>query len=488
MPWSTDLRRELIELFPLTQGLSPIPDDVLLSPKWLLSIAADLQSGSNRLENPDAFQFSMAPERAKMDDQILVELEENKRMTPSNHWQDVRHLTFTSKSAASYLPGDVLTIFPRNSVEDIELLIERMQWGEVADQLVMLAPTTSSSSPEWLSSPPLSISLKRSITFRQMLINHLDMTAIPRRSFFSLIGHFTDDQFQKERLFEFTNPEYIDELYDYTTRPRRSILEVLQEFDTVMIPWQWAANILPELRGRQFSIASGGRLKQSSTGLARFELLVAVVRYKTVIRKIREGVCTRYLSNLSPGAQVIVTLQKGSLGTKKTDLSRPVIMIGPGTGVAPMRSLIWERFQWAEELPQSIDLLPSGDTNSVISIGKSLLIYGCRNQSADYFYQDEWQELKDKMPLEMHTAFSRDQASKVYVQDVVRQLNKEIFELIYDMGGTVYVCGSSGKMPTAVRAALVDVFRVYGGMNQTAAEAYLENMEKKGRYKQETWG
>ena len=490
MPWSTDLRRDLLEQFPLGPGLSPIPDDVLLPPRWLLSMAVDPGSESNGTvgSNVHQVQLPLPSTDTVREGQIWVELEENKRMTPPNHWQDVRRLALTSKSTTSYEPGDVLTIFPKNSVEDVDLLIERMQWGEVAEKLITLAPTSSTSSIDPLSSPPVILPSERPITFRQMLTGHLDLNAIPRRPFFSLIGHFTEDQFQKDRLFEFTRPEYVDELYDYTTRPRRSILEVLQEFDTVKIPWQWAANVLPELRGRQFSISSGGRLKKDSAGFARFELLVAIVKYKTVIKKIRQGLCTRYLSNLAPGVQLAVMLQKGSLGITRAEAFKPVIMIGPGTGVAPMRSLIWERLQWAEDMQQSGDPLSTGYTNGVNGVGKNILIYGCRNQIADYFYQDEWQAIKDKLPLDVHVAFSRDQAVKIYVQDVIRQRSKDIFQCISDMEGTVYVSGSSGKMPTAVRVALVEVFQDYGGMNQTAAEAYLTQMEKKGRYKQETWG
>ena len=167
---------------------------------------------------------------------------------------------------------------------------------------------------------------------------------------------------------------------------------------------------------------------------------------------------------------------------------KPVVMIGPGTGVAPMRSLIWERLQWAEELKNAEHTGPDGHTEAFSPIRKTLLIYGCRNKNADYFFQDEWEFLKHQMPLEVYTAFSRDQATKVYVQDVVRQQGQEIFRLIHDLDGIVYVCGSSGKMPTAVRVALIDVFREHGSMNQADAEAFLEQMEKRGRYKQETWG
>ena len=417
---------------------------------------------------------------------LKVTLEENRRMTPSTHWQDVRHLEFSSDQSAAYGPGDILTIFPKNFPEDVDQLLQRMGWTNIADEPIYFTPTKAIKEGAFCPAPPTSLS-EPSTTLRTLLTDHLDITAIPRRSFFSLIAHFTEDQFHKDRLLEFTRPEYIDELYDYTTRPRRSILEVLQEFESVKIPWQWAANILPELRGRQFSIASGGQLKQSPDGSARFELLVAVVKYKTVIKKIRAGVCTRYLAHLAKGTKLDVGLQKGGLATTKAEAQRPVVMVGPGTGVAPMRSLIWERLQWARERGIEGEILNGSHVNGVAGPGHSLLFFGCRNITTDYFYRDEWQDLQQRMPLTVLPAFSRDQDHKIYVQDLIRQHSDTVYHQLHDCEGLVYVCGSSGKMPKAVRAALVDVFRERGGMDHKDAEGYLEAMEKEGRYKQETW-
>ncbi|KAG8525691.1 uncharacterized protein KY384_000451 [Bacidia gigantensis] len=301
-----------------------------------------------------------------------------------------------------------------------------------------------------------------------------------------MASHFTENQYQKDRLLEFTRPEYIDELYDYTARPRRSILEVLQEFDSVKIPWQWAAAVLPELRGRQFSIAGGGQLKTDNAGHTSFELLVAIVKYKTVIKKIREGVCTRYLANLSPGSHLQVSLQKGGLGLKTINLTKPLVLIGPGTGVAPIRSIIWERLQLAESQSRAED--SEHLALEVSGVGKMLLIFGCRSEAADFFFRDEWASIRNKLPLEVQAAFSRDQVHKVYVQDVVRAQRSEIFRLLHDLEGTVFVCGSSGKMPAAVRVALTDVFQSCSAMNEEQAQGYLAQMERSGRYKQETWG
>lgn len=503
LPWSTDLRRHFLEKFPLPEGIHPIPENVLLQPKWTLALldedhsdhSASISDGSSpivtsnglleiRVERGGAKALTSQVESTS--NNLIVTLEENIRLTPSTHWQDVRHLAFTTPENVHYAPGDILTIYPKNVSEEVTHFLELTEWTSMADKPIQFIPIGPASATH--SYPPLPIpqlTAQSSTTLRTLLTDHLDLTAIPRRSFFSLITHFTEDPMHKERLLEFTNPEYVDELYDYTTRPRRSIIEVLQEFESVKIPWQWAATVLPVLRGRQFSIASGGQIRSGLDGQTRFELLVAIVKYKTVIRKIREGVCTKYIAALPVGIRISVTVQKGGLGITKTEARRPVVMVGPGTGVAPIRSLIWERLQWAEELKTRSQANGSGVANGARSIGESVLFFGCRNREADFFYGSEWQEIQEKMPLRVFAAFSRDQKQKVYVQDHIRQQAELLYRLLHESNGIVYICGSSGKMPQAVREALIEVFQM--NMDRGAAEAYLLGMEKEGRYKQETW-
>ena len=502
VPWIIDLRRYLLEFFPLDNGLIPIPDEFPIEPRWVLTLK-NSHATANGLTAPtgDAAACSTAQPAEKecsdrqsiptikTDQQHLkVILEENKRLTPESHWQDVRQLKFTSSSISSYGPGDVLTIFPKNQSGDVDKLLTRMGWTAVADEEMTFVRNSNSNTHDSYPPPPIEFrSTTIPMTLRTLLTNSLDLTAIPKRSFFSLMAHFTDDQMQKERLLDFTKPEYIDELYDYTTRPRRSILEVLQEFDTVNIPWQWAAKVLPELRGRQFSIASGGQLKTDARGHSCFELLVAIVRYKTVIKKTREGVCTRYLAALAPGSSLDVLLQKGSLGVTLAQAGRPLVMIGPGTGIAPIRSLIWERLQWREELSKPQHAPSNGNTANQRCIGEMALFFGCRKKEVDYFYQSEWEEMQGRLPLRVFTAFSRDQKHKVYVQDLIKEQSELIYRLLHESRGMVYVCGSSGQMPKAVRRALTQTFLRHGDMHQEDAEAYLLAMEKEGRYKQETW-
>ena len=416
-------------------------------------------------------------------------LEQNIRVTPIDHWQDVRFLTLTIKEDIDYLPGDTVAILPKNFAGDVNAVIEQMEWTKVADEPISFE--SMNRHVDLLTHPgqPVEGALPYPLlTLRSLLSSHLDVTAIPKRSFFSAIANYTDDVVHKERLLEFCDPRYLDEYYDYATRPRRSILEVLQEFATVRIPWQEAANVFPALRPRQFSIASGGELRRNSDGSTNFELLVALVKYRTVIKRIREGVCTRYLAALMPGSTLQVVLRsEGRLHSRRELKMRSHLLVGAGTGIAPLRSIICEKNQIASWLG---------------AVPGTCLVFGSRNEKADFFFKDAWSAMDANRSsrvfshdLRLITAFSRDQKVKVYVQDKLRENAFMIFELIARRYATVVVCGSSGQMPKAVREALVDIMASEGasaslpGAPSTVLEAeeYLNVMEKQGRYKQETW-
>ncbi|KAF2730666.1 riboflavin synthase domain-like protein [Polyplosphaeria fusca] len=475
--WSVKLRERLLEDYPLPAGLEPIPESVLLDPKWHLDLVDSSQHPSYPHSEATSSSASV-PLQDTLDvfGGLAARVRSNERLTPTTHWQDVRHLTLDMPDFHPYVPGDTLTIYPKNLSVDVNELLKIMGWDAFADmpiKFVHFSSATSTTAPL----PVSNISSQTILTLRALLTNHLDIMSIPRRSFFAQLAHFATDDVQRDRLIEFTDPQYIDELYDYTTRPRRSIVEILQEFDTVKIPWQRVCSIIPTLRGRQFSIASAQPPADAVEKKTRIELLIAIVKYRTVIKRIRQGVCTRYIATFTPGQEISVTLQRGALGVTKEETKKPVIMVGPGTGVAPMRALIYQRKLWRDELGDSVDD-GRGD----------VLFYGCRNAEADYFFKEEWSSMKaKKVPLDVFVAFSRDQRQKVYVQDLIRQHSAQVHDALAKKSGLVYICGSSGKMPQAVREALIEAFQSHGSMTREEAEAYLVGMEKTGRYKQETW-
>ncbi|KAK0262977.1 NAPDH-dependent diflavin reductase [Friedmanniomyces endolithicus] len=518
--WVVALRERLMDAFPLDDGVLPIAEDTFLKPKWKLDFVGEGQvegkaddgaSLNGAVDLPpsilhEATNGTTSPvkvvrlEETPSTDLIPVKgaytatLLSNKRVTAPDHFQDVRLLDLRIDETYEYYPGAVAVLYPKNFPDDVQAFIDLMAWQDIADKPLTLTPTTlnhksaAPPSPSPLRHLDLSHTL---LTLRYLLSNVLDIMSIPRRSFFASLIHFAgtttdDDHYQKARLLELANPDLIDELWDYTTRPKRTILEALQDFTTLRIPYQYALTTLPIIKGRQFSIASGGALKHSSQGRGgtRLDLLVAIANPPSPIIKYRprHGVCTRYIASLQPNQLISIGLQRGYLDVSPAELAAPVLMIGPGTGVAPMRAMIYQRLAWATET----GCRPAGK-----SLEGDVLVFGCRSSIADYYFEDEWRALCEREGLEALTAFSREAGQeKRYVQDVLRAAGERVFELVVKREGRVYVCGSSGAMPKGVREALVDVLVEGGegmGMGREWAERYVEGMERGGRWKQETW-
>ncbi|EPS38440.1 hypothetical protein H072_7831 [Dactylellina haptotyla CBS 200.50] len=487
IPWIEGLTAKLLELFPLAEGVEPMPSHQILPPKVTIEL------DTTKTAYSDSSYISTAPAN-RGPNSFTVTVDKNERLTPQTHFQDVRLFTFTSPQPLTHAPGDALSILGANPPEVVDEALQVLNLSVDPDHPLCIIHHSSSPFPRSIETP----------TLRTLLTYYLDVTAIPPRSFFTFCAAFTTDEFHKERLVDFTDPKYAEELFDYTTRPRRSILEVLQEFDSVKIPLEYLIEMIPRIKARLFSIASAREqytppllLSPDTTTEVtsecekgyKLDLLVAIVKYRTVIKRIRRGMCTRYLSTLQPGDKLSVTISKGGLGgggVKQVKAHTPVVMIGPGTGVAPMRAMVWERLVEVERRRSG------GDTGEISNLkpAKTLLFFGCRGRETDYYFGEEWGLLEEKYGkevFEIRTAFSRDQEQKRYVQHLIKEGKEEIWKLVGEMGGLVYVCGSSGRMPQAVREALIEVFEEVGGKARDDAEAYLLSMENEGRYRQETW-
>lgn len=462
-----------------------VVDEPTLCPQLREPLDGQVDPVDSKLPSPDWIPIPEA---------FRVKLVENQRVTPPNHWQDVRLLTLYMESENEYEPGDTITIYPKNFPEDVQTLIDLMEWNKVADEPLKFEATYPNfmADPLFATSPTGLYPLKNS-TLRQLLTHNLDITAIPKPFFFQHIAHYTSDPTHKERLLEFGNSVFRDEYYDYATRPRRSILEVLADFPSIKLPFNDVASLFPLIRGRQFSICSGGLgsqvdrptnlSKKEPDRLIKVQLLVAIVKYKTVLRKIRQGLCSRYIASLKPDTFLNIKLNVSEAFYKipRQSPEYPIVMVAAGTGVAPCRSLIWERAK---------TMTNRGLRNDDPPIGSNILIYGGRNKDADYFFKEEWASAA--LRTQVLTAFSRDQKEKIYVQDVVKREGKRLVDAICNRG-VVYVCGSSGNMPRAVREAFLRAIVEFGGerlgvsVDWDHAEKMLEGMEKGGFYVQETW-
>jgi sulfite reductase alpha subunit-like flavoprotein len=231
-----------------------------------------------------------------------AELRINRRVTPETHWQDVRMLkirvnksSWSNDELPALFPGDTLTIFPKNFPADVEELISLMGWKAKADMRIIWQYSQTSIDRNLKNVKHGGLRCPRNLyppqiaTMRDLLIHNIDFNAIPNRTFLRDLRRHTADEREKERLLELTSEANSQEFYDYTSRPRRTILEVLRDFPGVKIPLDYALETFPLIRGRAFSIANHPESHASPEAEHHdIEILAAMVEYKTIIRKPRQ--------------------------------------------------------------------------------------------------------------------------------------------------------------------------------------------------------
>ena len=270
---------------------------------------------------------------------------------------------------------------------------------------------------------------------------------------------------QRDKLKEFAYDEDMQDLFDYCNRPRRSILEVLEDFPSLRLPWQFCLDYLPLIQPRSYSISS-------DPCDPNIELTVAIVKYKTILRTIRKGVCTTYMSQLCIGDRTLrYKIQNNNL-IKKEMFDHPMVLVGPGVGLAPLLSVI-----------------KMCDGNNQ---GKISLLYGCRFKDKDYLYGDLLQGWDQEGKIQLYPVFSRDREHSPdtkYVQDVLWKYGPQMTKLLVKEKALFFLCGSSGRMPLQVRITIIEMLKKWGGFNDddNSAKQFLKDMEKSGRYIQETW-
>ena len=184
------------------------------------------------------------------------------------------------------------------------------------------------------------------------------------------------------------------------------------------------------------------------------------------------GLCSAFMKDKTVGAKVPCFLRKSTFHLPSRDKKRPMVMIGPGTGVAPMVGFLYRKLKWQETGHE---------------LGSCRFYFGCRKQSEDYIYEDLMERCKEKGVISaLRVAFSRDQAEKVYVQNLVAQDAKEIWEVV-EAGGNIYICGDAKNMAKQVEDELVKILVNEGGMSKQAAEDKLNKMEKSQKYLKDVW-
>jgi len=318
-------------------------------------------------------------------------------------------------------------------------------------------------------------------TVRQALSRFCDIHGIPRRSLMKDIAPFATSPPERETLLKMASKEGKQLFREFVEDKQHSLLELLVDaFPSVKVPLVHFLALAPRLQPRYYTISSSSQLHPD-----RIHITVSVTKEMKADGRVHNGVCSTFLQSL-PAAEDRQRSQKGAVvGTCRVfvressfrlpkDPKTPIIMIGPGTGIAPMRALLQER-----------QCMKANGEN----VGESILYFGCRQRSKDFIYEAELQEFeKSGILSQFHVAFSREGSEKVYVQHLMQRDEdvQTLWRLISDKSAHVYVCGGT-SMGHAVGDALQNVVMKAGKKSTEDAHALLEDMKRTGKYVQELW-
>ncbi len=364
-----------------------------------------------------------------------AEVLENLNLNGRGSNKETRHLELSLEgSGLTYEPGDSLGIYPENDPELVDLLLNEFKWDASESVTVNKEGETR----------PL----------REALTSNFEITVLTK-PLLKQAAELTGNDKLKALV------ENREELKAYTQG--RDVIDLVRDFGPWNVSAQEFVAILRKMPARLYSIASS-----LSANPDEVHLTIGAVRYEAHGRE-RKGVCSVLCSErLQPGDTIPVYLQSNKNFKLPQNQETPIIMVGPGTGVAPFRSFMQEREETGAK-------------------GKSWMFFGDQHFVTDFLYQTEWQKwLKDGVLTKMDVAFSRDTEEKVYVQNRMLEHSKELFQWLEE-GASFYVCGDKTNMARDVHNTLVEIVETEGKMSREEAEAYLAEMKKQKRYQRDVY-
>jgi sulfite reductase (NADPH) flavoprotein alpha-component len=383
-------------------------------------------------------QLEPAPATFSKDNPFPARLTENRPLSRPGSAKDTRHYVIDiADSGLTYKAGDSLGIFPTNPPELVNEILARLHAR--GDELVS----------------PAMLKLAEPIALREALFRRLALAG-PTRKILETLAARTSDPTEKEKLAGLLAPEAKESLAAFLAE--REFVDLLAEFPHARVTPQEFVDHLRKLMPRLYSIASSGKVHP-----AHVHLTVATVRYETNGRR-RQGVCSTFLAErVAVSETPVPVFVSHSHFCPPADGARDIIMVGPGTGVAPFRAFMQER-------------VATGAT------GRNWLFFGDQRRATDFLYEDEWLAWQRAGKLaRLDLAFSRDQAEKIYVQDRMRSAGAELWAWL-QAGAHFYVCGDAKRMAKDVDAALHEIIAQHGAMDAAAAADYVKQLKKDHRY------
>ncbi|WP_458118602.1 assimilatory sulfite reductase (NADPH) flavoprotein subunit [Paenibacillus sp. Z6-24] len=366
-----------------------------------------------------------------------AEVLENLNLNGRGSSRETRHVELSLEgSGLQYEPGDSLGVYPENHPQLVDELIEAMDWN--GNESIVINKSGDH------------------LSVRDALLRHYEISVLTKPLLEKVAGLADHEQ-----LYDLLEEGREQDLRAYLNG--RDLLDFVQDYSLKGIPADEFLSLLRKMPSRLYSISSSMKAAPDEV-----HLTVRKVEYEQHGRQ-RYGVCSVHLAErLQPGDTLPVYIQHNENFKLPHDASTPIIMIGPGTGVAPFRAFMMEREETGAE-------------------GKSWLFFGDQRFATDFLYQTEWQRwLKDGVLTRMDVAFSRDTDQKVYVQHRMMERSRELYEWIQE-GAIVYVCGDEKNMANDVHLTLEKILVQEGNLSQEAAAEYMSNMLQQKRYQRDVY-
>jgi sulfite reductase (NADPH) flavoprotein alpha-component len=358
----------------------------------------------------------------------------NLRLNRQGAAKDTRYFSLnTSDSGLEYEAGDALGVWPSNC-------------PELVDELLTLSGLSADA--------PVNVAGAGDMRLADALGKHYEI-ARPGADALAFIAARSSNGALRDLL----TPERKADLKQWLWG--QQLADVLHEFP-VSLSAAELTGMLKRLQPRLYSIASSPKAHPGEV-----HLTVSAVRYNNA-RRHRKGVSSTFLADRASETDVPVFVQKSAHFRPPHSAGTPMIMVGPGTGIAPFRGFLHER-------------RARGDK------GRNWLFFGEQHAATDFYYRDELEAMRDSGVLtRLDLAFSRDQADKIYVQDRMREQGAQLWAWLED-GAHFYVCGDANRMARDVDAALKEVVATHGGMSDEKAAEYVSRLAREKRYARDVY-